>query len=48
MVRNALKFTVTGFIKIVIAYDEAHSMLKVYVVDTGKGICAEDKDKLFT
>ena len=30
------------------AFDEANQMLKVYVVDTGKGIRADDIDKLFT
>ena len=29
------------------AFDEAEEMLKVHVVDTGKGIVTEDVDRLF-
>ena len=29
------------------AYDQAEQMLKVLVIDTGKGISAEDLDRLF-
>ena len=46
--KNALKFTQLGEITIFMAYDEAKQQLRVHVVDTGRGIKAEDKAKLFT
>ena len=47
LVKNALKFTRTGSVRIVSAYDKDQSLLKVHVVDTGIGIKAEEMDKLF-
>ena len=38
LVKNALKFTIRGHIYILAAYDYENQMLKVHVVDTGKGI----------
>ena len=47
LVKNALKFTLGGFIKIYMAYDSENSLIKTHVVDTGKGIKPEDHAKLF-
>ena len=47
LVKNALKFCRRGLIHIIMAYDQAEQMLKVLVIDTGKGISAEDLDRLF-
>ena len=48
LVKNALKFTKKGSIRIVTAYDEVSEMLKVRVVDTGKGIKEDEMTDLFT
>ena len=48
MVKNALKFTIKGSIRIIVAYDTANEILEVHIVDTGKGIKEEDFSKLFT
>ena len=34
-------------IRVIMAYDQDEQMLRVHVVDTGKGIIAEDIDRLF-
>ena len=47
LVKNALKFTINGFVKIYMAYDHVNEELKTHVVDTGKGIKPEDHEKLF-
>lgn len=47
MVKNALKFTKKGYVKIVAAYDEEDEMLKVHIVDNGKGILPKDMKMLF-
>lgn len=47
LVKNSFKFTRKGCIRVIAAYDEATEMLKVHVVDTGKGIKAEYMPKLF-
>ena len=38
LVKNALKFTKKGWIKIVASYDKETELLKVRVYDSGKGI----------
>lgn len=48
LVKNSLKFTKQGWIKIVAAYDEETEMLQVHIFDSGKGIKQEDINKLFT
>ena len=48
LVKNALKFTKKGYIKILACYDSTNNQLKVHVKDSGKGISAEDTNKLFT
>ena len=47
MVKNALKFTKRGFVKIIASYDKQAEMLLIHVVDDGKGINQTDVDKLF-
>ena len=47
LVKNALKFTKKGNIKIVAAYNDIEEMLTVHVVDNGKGISQGDIKKLF-
>jgi len=48
LVKNALKFCHRGRVRVVVAYDSDADMLKVHVVDNGKGICKDDIEKLFT
>ena len=48
LVKNALKFAVTGDIRIFVAYEEDEQLLKVQVVDNGKGIRSEEISKLFS
>ena len=47
MTKNSLKFTVGGTIKIVAAYDYACELLKVHIIDSGKGITPEEMIKVF-
>ena len=47
LVKNALKFTRKGNIRVVMAYNQEEEMLKVHVIDTGKGIRSQDISKLF-
>ncbi len=47
LVKNALKFTYKGQVKMYIAYDEVAQILSVNVVDNGKGITAEEIPNLF-
>ncbi len=47
LVKNALKFTINGFIWIYMAYDSENGLIKIHVVDTGKGIKPGDHAKLF-
>ena len=46
--KNALKFTQKGLIKIVASYDADREMPKVHVIDNGVGIRSEDMNKLFS
>lgn len=48
LVKNALKFTRKGVIRVIASYDEDCHLFKVHIVDNGKGIKADDMDKLFT
>ena len=48
LVKNALKFCRRGTVRVVTAYDSDAEMLKVHVVDTGRGILEEDIERLFT
>ena len=47
LVKNALKFTKTGSVRMVCAFDNAQDLLKVHIVDTGIGIKADEMGKLF-
>lgn len=48
LVKNALKFTRTGLIRIISSYDAESELFQVHIIDSGKGIKPEDIDKLFT
>ena len=48
LVKNALKFTSEGSIKIKTEYRDDLSLLVVHVIDTGAGIIREDFPKIFT
>ena len=45
--RNALKFTLNGLVRVIVAYEESESLLKVHIADNGRGIQAEEIDQLF-
>ena len=47
LVKNALKFTYRGRVRMYIAYDEVEKILSVNVVDNGRGITAEEIPNLF-
>ena len=47
LVKNAIKFTTWGSIKIMTSYDEEEEMLITQVIDTGAGIASKDLGKLF-
>lgn len=47
LVRNAIKFTVRGTVRILAAYDSARKTLLVHVQDNGLGISAEDQERIF-
>ena len=38
LVKNALKFTPQGIVNIIASYDKHSEMLKVHIIDNGKGI----------
>ena len=48
LVRNALKFTDTGSIKVKASYNLIEQQLVLHVEDTGAGILKEELPKLFT
>jgi len=48
LVKNALKFSHKGDVRIFAAFEEDEQILKVHVVDNGKGIRSEDISKLFS
>ena len=45
--KNALKFTKKGQIRLLAAYDNKAEMLSVHVIDNGVGIAHKEFDKLF-
>lgn len=47
IIDNAIKYTEKGSINVLLARDEARKMIKIAVTDTGMGISAEEKEKLF-
>ena len=47
LVKNAFKFCRGGVVRVIMAFDIVEEMLKVHVVDTGKGILPEEIDRLF-
>ena len=48
MIKNALKFTNQGFIRILACYVHERQNLIVHVQDSGAGIANEDIPKLFS
>ena len=48
LIKNALKFTKRGEVKVNISFRPREQLLVVHVKDTGAGIAAEDFPKLFT
>ena len=47
LIKNALKFTRNGKIKILFAFDQAKSQLVIKIVDTGKGFAEKEGKNLF-
>lgn len=47
LVKNAVKFTIRGNIKIAATYNESAEMLEVAVIDNGKGIRPEEMSSIF-
>jgi signal transduction histidine kinase len=47
LVKNALKFTKRGYIKVLVAFNNPSGLLEVHVVDSGKGITIAEKENLF-
>lgn len=48
LVNNALKFTSTGSVTLAVLYDPKTSIVTLHVADTGIGIAARDRDKIFS
>lgn len=48
LVKNSLKFTDHGGVKVYLSYDQTRKMLIGQVRDSGRGIAAEDMVKLFS
>ena len=48
LLKNAIKFTTNGFIKIKVAYNYDIKVIVVHIKDTGAGIVKEDFSKLFS
>ena len=48
LVKNALKFTKKGYVKIKVCYLAERQNLIIEVEDSGTGIAKEDLNKLFT
>lgn len=47
LIKNALKFTHGGFIKVKSFYVADTSMLNIQIIDNGKGIKEEERKDLF-
>jgi len=48
LLSNAIKFTLSGFINLLIFYDTIKNILYVIVQDSGVGIAIENQRKIFT
>ena len=48
LVKNAMKFTLKGTIRMIASFDEVSEFLTLHIVDSGKGIKPEEMSKLFT
>lgn len=42
LIKNALKFTKSGFVKVMACYNDDTEMLVIHVLDSGRGISHED------
>lgn len=47
LVKNALKFTYNGAVTLKAFFDPFNELLKVAVIDTGRGIAESEKVRLF-
>jgi signal transduction histidine kinase len=47
LIDNAIKYTTQGEVTVSVEHDDEHGVARVIVEDTGVGISAEDKDRLF-
>ncbi|MCA8990075.1 MAG: response regulator, partial [Planctomycetaceae bacterium] len=47
LINNAIKFTDSGFVKVLVRYDQHNTLLHLHVVDSGKGISKDDQQKIF-
>eukprot|EP00347_Sterkiella_histriomuscorum_P020032 403339357 len=48
LVSNGIKYTLEGYVKIIVKYDYPSNMILFKVKDTGVGICEEQHSKLFS
>ena len=46
MIKNAIKFTRRGFVRVLVGYDDEECLLKVQVCDSGAGIAPEEIPQL--
>ena len=42
LLKNAIKFTRRGMVRIFASFDDVNDLLTVHIIDTGKGIKAEE------
>lgn len=47
LLRNALKFSVGGTVRLIVAYDADQERIRAHVQDDGLGICEADLNKIF-
>lgn len=47
LIKNAMKFTFGGLIRVTVAFDHFQQMLVVHILDSGKGIDRKNLGKLF-
>jgi len=47
LVKNALKFSPKGIIRVILGYDPDNECIKAAIIDTGRGILSKEIRKLF-
>lgn len=47
LLRNAIKFTILGTVRVLVAFDAGKGMLFVHVQDSGRGISIENQQGIF-